>query len=102
MWYGKYAILVCRSKRLGLNVTIGGTAGAILELSVRQPGCLLRPLFLPDSYIMILIHIFLKRIFPAVQSQHVVNLVSHHNLWTFLQRGTNTGSGITLGIAFHN
>lgn len=98
----KWTVLVCTSKRLGVNVSIWGTAGAILEMSVRLPGCLLRPLFLPDSCIMILIHIFRNHIFPTVQSQHVVNLVSHHNLWTFLQRGTNMGSEKTLGIAFHN
>lgn len=98
----KWTVLVCTSKRLGVNVSIWGTAGAILEMSVRLPGRLLRPLFLPDSCIMILIHIFRNHIFPTVQSQHVVNLVSHHNLWTFLQRGTNMGSVKTLGIAFHN
>lgn len=25
---------------------------------------------------------FMNHIFPTVQSQHVVNLVSHHNLWS--------------------
>lgn len=56
VWCGENVVFVCISKRPGVNVTIWGTAGTVLELSVSQPGCLLRPLFLPlvrydtDSY----------------------------------------------------
>lgn len=56
VWCGENVVFVCISKRPEVNVTIWGTAGTVLELSVSQPGCLLRPLFLPlvrydtDSY----------------------------------------------------
>lgn len=51
------AICVCVSERLRVNVTVWGTAGIAHTLSVIQPGCLMKPLFVPDLCVMILIYI---------------------------------------------
>lgn len=57
VWSSENVIFVCASERPGVNVTVWSTAGTILELSVSQAGCLLRPRFLPDLCVMILIRI---------------------------------------------
>lgn len=45
---------------------------------------------------------YMNRIFPTVQSQHVVNLVSHHNLWSCCSVALTWGQSKTPGRAFYN
>lgn len=52
----------------------------------------------PPSFHTTLAYVLKPNSPPAVQSQHVLNLVSNHNLWTALLCGTNTRLAKTLGI----